>query len=196
MKDACRVVEKNYLKLDAPVLQATSDIVNGKRNISKDEIKDADKYLQPDEIQKIDESLGARKIEGYWSKCLNQSKIIKESMGNDDEQLLKSLQNIYVVDEEGTDNFTIVFEFSENEFITNPKLEKKFYLKNDMAVKSESTKIEWKGKNLCMKEVKKKQKNKKTGQHRVVNKTVEAKSFFTLFRDLECENMNVMEANE
>jgi nucleosome assembly protein 1-like 1 len=65
-----------------------------------------------------------------------------------------------------------------------------------MAVKSESTKIEWKGKNLCLKEVKKKQKNKKTGQHRVVNKTVEAKSFFNLFRDLECEAINPMEANE
>ena len=91
MKDACRIVEKNFLKLDEPVLKATSEIINGKGNISKDEIKEAEKYLQPEEIQKIDENLGAKRIDGYWSKCLNQSKAIKETIGNDDEELLKHL---------------------------------------------------------------------------------------------------------
>jgi hypothetical protein len=33
--------------------------------------------------------------------------------------------------------------------------------------------------------MKKKQKNKKTGQQRVITKTVEAKSFFTFFRNVE-----------
>jgi nucleosome assembly protein 1-like 1 len=54
-----------------------------------------------------------------------------------------------------------------------------------MPTQSIGTKIEWKGKNLCMKEVKKKQKNKKTGQQRVVTKTVESKSFFNFFRSTE-----------
>ena len=40
--------------------------------------------------------------------------LIKDAMGKDDEQLLKYLENIHVVDEEGTDNFTIVFSFAEN----------------------------------------------------------------------------------
>lgn len=64
---------------------------------------------------------------------------------------MKSIENIHVVDEEGTDNFTIVFEMSENEFINNKELTKKFYLKNDEPVKCEGSTIEWKGKNLTMK---------------------------------------------
>ena len=109
---------------------------------------------------------------------------------------MKAIENIYVVDEEGTDNFTIFFEFADNEIISNKQLTKKFYLKNDEAVKTESSVIEWKGKNLTVKEVKKKQKNKKTGQQRVVTKTVEAKSFFTFFKNLEASQVNEIESTE
>ena len=49
-----------------------------------------------------------------------------------------------------------------------------------------------------MKEIKKKQKNKKTGQQRVVTKHVKAKSFFNFFSsiDLTDANPNPLEANE
>jgi nucleosome assembly protein 1-like 1 len=109
---------------------------------------------------------------------------------------LKAIEDIHIVDEEGTDNFTIVFEMAENEFIKNEQLTKKFYLKNDEPTKSEGSPIEWKGKNLTMKEIKKKQKNKKTGQHRVVTKTVEAKSFFNFFKSVEAPEVNAIEGNE
>jgi len=49
---------------------------------------------------------------------------------------------------------------------------------------------------LTVKEVKKKQKNKKTGQQRVVTKTVEAKSFFTFFKNLEASQVNEIESTE
>lgn len=119
-------------------------------------------------------------------------------MGKDDDQLLNAIDNIHVVDEEGTDNFTIVFSFKENDIIKNKELTKKFYLKDSAPVKSESTVIEWVGKNLTLKEIKKKQKNKKTGQQRVVTKQVKAKSFFNFFSniDLTNANPNPLEANE
>jgi nucleosome assembly protein 1-like 1 len=65
-------------------------------------------------------------------------------------------------------------------------------------VRSESTPIEWVSKNLTLKEIKKKQKNKKTGQQRVVTKQVKAKSFFNFFSniDLTNANPNPLEANE
>ena len=45
--------------------------------------------------------------------------------------------------------------------------------------------------------MKKKQKNKKTGQQRVVTKTVDNKSFFNFFRSIEeCEDVNPLEVNE
>lgn len=112
--------------------------------------------------------------------------------------MLNAIDNIHVLDEEGTDNFTIVFSFRENPIIKNAQLTKKFYLKDSAPVKSESTVIEWVGKNLTMKEIKKKQKNKKTGQQRVVTKLVKAKSFFNFFNniDLTNANPNPLEANE
>lgn len=137
-----------------------------------------------------------RKIPDYWFKVLSNSGMVKKEIGPDDEPLLRSIEDIHVVDEEGTDNFTIIFDMSENQFVTNKELTKKFYLKNDEPVKCESSPIEWKGKNLTVKEIKKKQKNKKTGQQRVVTKTVQAKSFFNFFRSIEAPEVNSLEANE
>jgi len=57
-------------------------------------------------------------------------------MGKEDDQLLKSIENIHVVDEEGTDNFTIVFTIRENEIIKNKELTKKFVLKDSAPIKS------------------------------------------------------------
>ncbi len=49
-----------------------------------------------------------------------------------------------------------------------------------------------------MKEIKKKQKNKKTGQQRVVTKQVKAKSFFNFFSSIDLTNLNPnpLEASE
>lgn len=49
-----------------------------------------------------------------------------------------------------------------------------------------------------MKEIKKKQKNKKTGQQRVVTRQVKAKSFFNFFKsiDISDSNPNPLEASE
>ena len=51
---------------------------------------------------------------------------------------------------------------------------------------------------MTLKEIKKKQKNKKTGQQRVVTKQVKAKSFFNFFTsiDLTNANPNPLEASE
>jgi hypothetical protein len=56
-----------------------------------------------------------------------------------------------VVDEVGTDNFTIVFDFAPNDIINNQQLTKKYYVKNNIPIKCESSVIEWKGKNLTVK---------------------------------------------
>lgn len=59
-------------------------------------------------------------------------------------------------------------------------------MKDDYPFKTVGTTINWnEGKDLTKKEVKKKQKNKKTGQNRVINKVVDADSFFNFFRTIE-----------
>lgn len=70
--------------------------------------------MTKEETEKVKENLGAKKIQDYWFKVLSNSKMIKEFIGTDDEPLLKAIDNIHVVDEEGTDNFTIIFDFADN----------------------------------------------------------------------------------
>lgn len=58
--------------------------------------------------------------------------------------------------------------------------------KQNIIEKCEGTQINWKdGKNVTEKKVKKKQKNKKTGQNRQVTKTVEQESFFNYFKTIQ-----------
>jgi len=154
--------------------------------------------LNEEEIKEVPQNLEAKKIEGYWAKCLASASMIKEGMGKEDEQLLRAIENIHVIDEEGTDNFTIIFTLGENNIIKNKELTQRFVLKDSAPVKSEGSVIEWVGKNLTMKEIKKKQKNKKTGQQRVVTKLVKAKSFFSFFTSIDTTNANpnIMEATE
>jgi nucleosome assembly protein 1-like 1 len=74
----------------------------------------------------------------------------------------------------------------------------RFVLKDSQPIKSESSVIEWVNKNLTLKEIKKKQKNKKTGQQRVVTKQVKAKTFFNFFTSIDVSNgnPNPLEASE
>ena len=129
------------MKKDAPVLANVSDLVQGKRDIKEEELKDLDKYLTEEEKGKVNENLKTKRISDYWYKVLNNASLIKEAIGTEDAPLLKCIEDIHVEDEEGTDNFTIIFEMSENEYIKNKQLTKKFYLKNDEPVKCEASPI-------------------------------------------------------
>lgn len=151
MRDAIKVIEKKYLKLDAPILDNISKLVSGTKAIEETELQNLDKYLNEEEVKQVKEHLEPRKIEGYWQRVLCNAGLVKEHIGADDEPLLKCIENVTVVDEEGTDNFTIVFDFADNEFIANKQLTKKFHIKKDAPTKADGTKIEWKGKNLCVK---------------------------------------------
>ncbi len=55
--------------------------------------------MTEEEIGKVKENLGARKLPEYWYKVLSNSNLIKEQIGTDDEPLLKAIDNIHVVDE-------------------------------------------------------------------------------------------------
>lgn len=70
--------------------------------------------MTKEEQEKVNDHLKSRKLPDFWFKVFSNATLIKEQIGKEDEPLLKELQNIRVEDEEGTDNFTIIFEFAEN----------------------------------------------------------------------------------
>lgn len=108
-------------------------------------------------------------------------------MGESDFEALKYCTKIYTSEEkkgETDKDVTATFEFRENPFFTNSKLQTTISLSNDMPKTSKGTKIEWKeGKCLTVKKISKSQKNKKTGATRKVDKEVKCKSLFGLFAD-------------
>jgi len=45
MREETKALEKQYLKLDTPILENVSNIVQGKKAIVQEELQDLDKYL-------------------------------------------------------------------------------------------------------------------------------------------------------
>lgn len=75
--------------------------------------------------------------------------------------MIKHLTRVHVV-KESENNLKITFTFSENEWFTNTTLTKEFELNADEIKRSFGDDINWKeGKNITVKTVKKKGKNKK-----------------------------------
>lgn len=93
-------------------------------------------------------------------------------------------------EESGLETIEVFLTFEENDFFPAGVLSKKLVLnaEEQMPIKSEGTEIAWKeGKDLTKKTIQKKQKNKKSGQQRVINKTVEDESFFNFFKSGNAE---------
>ncbi len=57
MKKTVKNVEKEYLKLDAPLLTSISKLIQGAKPIEETELKDVDNYLSPEEKEKMSEHL-------------------------------------------------------------------------------------------------------------------------------------------
>jgi nucleosome assembly protein 1-like 1 len=104
-----------------------------------------------------------------------------------DHPLLKKISKIEHIPSNENDNFEIKFHFFPNDYIENQWLSVKFTMLEDGQdpEKAEATEVKWKeGKDITKKTVTKKQKNKKTGKTRSVEKVVDAESFFNFFKSV------------
>ncbi|TPX74209.1 hypothetical protein CcCBS67573_g04532 [Chytriomyces confervae] len=129
-------------------------------------------------------------IPEFWLTALKTNSAISEFITERDEEALKALVNIkyaYLPDNPG---FKLEFFFSENEFFSNTKLEKTYFLINSPDTSygdvvydhAEGTKIEWKeDKDLSVTVEVKTQRHKTTNKTRTVKKTVPAPTFFSFF---------------
>lgn len=122
----------------------------------------------------------------FWLKVLKNNPLTSTMVFDQDEQLLKHLIDIKYFGEPNNDNFKLEFHFSENAFIENTILTKKYVVGGDDEVKSgEGTEIKWKGANLTqkVKKTKKRGKNKKAGI-----KVEEIPSFFSFFKSVSADD--------
>ena len=91
---------------------------------------------------------------------------------------------------------TFYFTFTQNEFFKNKELKSTIYISNDEVDKSEGTVIEW-TLNPTQTISKKRQRNKNTGEYRLVEKKKQLKSFFQIFENFnDAEEMDSVDDAE
>merc|ERR1712010_250356 len=150
------------------------------------------------EKAKLDEANKNEDVKGipsFWLTIFKNVEMLAEMVQEADEPVLESLTDITVAfSEKDPMGFTLHFHFAPNQFFTNSILTKCYEMKCEPPeddpfsfegpeiFKCTGCPIDWqKGKNLTVKQVKKKQKHKSKGSVRTITKQVKADSFFNFF---------------
>lgn len=175
-----------YNDITAVITTQMDEIIEGKRSITEDEInfwKQEEPEYSPDP-----QANTPAVIKGFWKGFLLNGDFYQ---GDADGPILEHLIHIDAktdIDEQDGDKkiITLSFDFSENEFFENKQLWVKLYSEHEEATRSEASEIKWKN-NPTVEKTQKKQKNKRTGQTRIINKEVQKRSFFEIFNKFEGE---------
>jgi len=159
--------------------------VNEKAKLEEEEAKKAAEEKDKD----------VKGVPHFWLTIFKNVEMISDMIQEADEPALEALTDVTLTfTEKEPMGFTLHFHFSPNDNFTNEVLTKSYELKCEPQedepfsfegpeiVKCTGCTIDWKkGKNLTVKQVKKKQKHKSKGSIRTITKQVKADSFFNFF---------------
>ncbi|CAG5131120.1 unnamed protein product, partial [Candidula unifasciata] len=134
-------------------------------------------------------------IPSFWLTVFKNVDMLSDMIQDHDEPILTHLQDIQVkVHDKAPVGFSLEFHFEPNEYFTDTVLTKRYEMRYEPdpddplsyegpeIVKCVGCTINWnKGKNVTVKQIKKKQKHKGRGLTRTVTKQVQADSFFNFF---------------
>lgn len=86
-----------------------------------------------------------KNFKGFWLRALKNNSLCSSLVYEKDEKVLEFITDIQCITEDNSDNFTLDFFFSENPYISNEVLSKKYIMTNeDVMEQSIGTKIIWK----------------------------------------------------
>jgi len=148
-----------------------------------------------EEKKKEEEEKDVKGVPQFWLTIFKNVEMIADMVQEADEPALEALYDVTVTfTEKNPMGFTLYFHFSPNDYFENQVLTKTYELKCEPQeddpfsfegpeiIKCTGCTVEWKkGKNLTVKQVKKKQKHKSKGSIRTITKQVKADSFFNFF---------------
>jgi nucleosome assembly protein 1-like 1 len=149
-------------------------------------------------------------IPSFWLTIFKNVDLLSEMVQDHDEPILSHLQDIKVViHEKQPVGFTLEFHFEPNEYFTDTVLTKRYEMRYEQdpedpfsyegpeIIKCTGCTINWnKGKNVTVKQIKKKQKHKGRGLTRTVTKQVQADSFFNFFNPTAAPEGSESEVDE
>ena len=133
---------------------------------------------------------------------MKQNRLIWDQVREKDEEIMNHLLHVETESTENADKnmiLTMRMQFAENnDFFKQTNLSVSLeYEAEDQLKEIKGTTIEWlEGKDPTKKKIKKKQKHKKTGETRTVVKTVDAESFFNIFKDRKATGGEDMDSEE
>jgi nucleosome assembly protein 1-like 1 len=174
-----------------------NDLINGARKPTEVELATLSEFFTAEELANKDQLFSELKpLPDYWLTCFKNHGMLKSIVTENDEKAVKALRRVEYKVSEDTEhplNFTLNFHFDKNDYFENEVLSVTLHISEPReASKIDGTDIKWKeGKDLTKKQIQKKQKNKKTGQTRTVNKVEDCDSFFNFFKTLdgkECDH--------
>ena len=133
---------------------------------------------------------GKEGIPDFWVRAMKANRLIWDQVKEKDEEIIEHLIHVETetsVNEE-TKNTVVTLKMvfaNDNEFFKPNELSVSLeYESEDQVKEIDGTTIDWlEGKDPTKKKIKKKQKHKKTGETRTVVKTVDADSFFNIFKE-------------
>jgi len=171
------------------------DWPSDKEDESDDEKEISEGVKEKAKLEEKPEDADIKGIPCFWLTIFKNVEMLAEMVQEADEPVLEKLRDITVTFTESNPmGFTLYFHFDKNEFFTNPVLTKHYEMKCEPQeddpfafegpeiFKCTGCTVDWvKGKNLTVKQVKKKQKHKSKGSVRVITKQVKADSFFNFF---------------
>jgi len=134
-------------------------------------------------------------IPSFWLTIFKNVEMLSDMVQEHDEPILAHLQDIQVkIHDADPVGFSLDFMFEPNEYFTETVLTKRYEMRYEPdpedpfafegpeIIKCSGCTITWnKGKNVTVKQIKKKQKHKGRGLTRTVTKQVQADSFFNFF---------------
>ncbi|CAD8088224.1 unnamed protein product [Paramecium sonneborni] len=178
-----RQLQTEYLRSVIPLQNEINAIIKGLRAPTEEEIKDANTY-------QIDvKDIKASPLQNYWGQVLMNNSLTGKLLSETDKEIFKHLLSVNVQLGENGKDFTLNFEFEDNEHFEGCILTKAYIFEDsddELPIKQTGSSIKWKeGKNITKRIVKRKQKNKKTGQTREIQKEEKAPTFFHFFEDVE-----------
>jgi len=175
-----------------------------KKNASLEESKETETGGGDEKTEEV------KGIPSFWLTIFKNVDMLSEMVQEHDEPILTHLQDIKVIiHDKDPVGFSLEFHFEPNEYFTETVLQKTYEMRYEPdpedpfqyegpeIIKCSGCSITWnKGKNVTVKNIKKKQKHKGRGQTRIVTKQVQADSFFNFFNPPKVPGDNESEVDD
>lgn len=190
-------LEKKYFAKYEPLYERRKDIIGGEAEPSAEEVdvgeeldKDEDDEAKADTDAEADDDTDDTKgIPNFWLTALENLTTVSETITERDAAVLQHLRDIRMEYLE-TPGFELIFEFGDNEFISNRVLTKTYHYQAELGYlgdfvydHADGCEINWKlkEKNATINIERRKQRNKNTKQTRTIEKLTPTESFFNFF---------------